>query len=83
MKFCPSPKVDAFNALNRVKGKHPHEGGYIAMQVEHYQANAKRVVVSARILLELLSGRMNYSEFAERYGFVAVDPMPHGEPNPF
>src|SRR6266542_902512 len=83
IQFFPAPKVDAFNALNRVKGKYPHEGGYIAMQTHQFQGNAKRVVVSARILLELLAGRMTYNEFAERYGFVPVDPFPARGPNPF
>ena len=26
---------------------------------------------------------MNYNEFTERYGFVAVDPFPSRGPNPF
>ncbi len=83
IQFFPAPKVDAFNALNRVKGKYPHEGGYIAMQNQQFRGNAKRVVISARILLELLAGRMTYNEFAERYGFVPVDPFPARGPNPF
>lgn len=82
IQFFPGPKADAFNALNRVKGKYPHEGGYIAMQ-HHLRGNARRVMISARILLELLAGRMSYNEFAERYGFVAVDPFPARGPNPF
>lgn len=83
IQFFPAPKVDAFNALNRVKGKYPHEGGYIAMQTQQFQGNATRVVISARILPELLAGRMTYNEFAERYGFVPVDPFPARGPNPF
>jgi hypothetical protein len=83
IQFFPSPRVDSFNALNRLKGKFPHEGGYMAMQNQQFRGNAKRVVISARILLELLAGRMTYDEFAERYGFVAVYPFPSRGPNPF
>jgi hypothetical protein len=83
MAFFPAPNIDSFNALNRLKGKYPHEGGYIAMQNQQFQGNAKSVVISARILLELLAGRMSYNDFAERYGFVAVDPFPARGPNPF
>jgi hypothetical protein len=84
MAFFPAPNIDSFNALNRLKGKYPHEGGYIAMQNQQFhQGNAKRVVISARILLELLAGRISYNDFAERYGFVAVDPFPARGPNPF
>jgi hypothetical protein len=82
-QFFPTPKVDAFNALNRVKGEYSQEGGYIAMQNQQFQGNARRVLISARILLELLAGRMTYDEFAERYGFVPVDPFPARGPNPF
>jgi len=83
IQFFPDPRVDAFNALNRLKGTYPNEGGYIAMQDQHFRGNARRVIISARILLELLAGRMSYNEFAKRYGFVAVDPFPAKEPSPF
>lgn len=83
IQFFPDPKADGFNALNRVKGKYPNEGRYIAMQDQHFRGNARRVVISARILLELLAGRMSYKNFAERYGFVAVDPFPERGLNPF
>ena len=53
------------------------------MQDQHFRGNARRVIISARILLELLAGRMSYNEFAKRYGFVAVDPFPAKEPSPF
>jgi len=82
-EFLPFPRVDAFNALNRGRGKYPNEGGYIAMQNQYYDKSSRRMVISARILLELLAGRMTYEEFAERYGFVEVDPFPPREPNPF
>jgi len=83
IQFFPEPKADAFNALYSVKGKYPHEGGYITMREEQYHGNATRITISARIILELLAGRMSYDEFAERYGFVAVDPFPARGPNPF
>lgn len=83
LEFLPTPRVDAFNALNRVRVIYPNEGGYIAMQNEYYDKASRRMVISARILLELLAGRMSYEEFAERYGFVAVDPFPAKAPNPF
>jgi hypothetical protein len=53
-----------------------------AMQDQYYDKASRRMVISARILLELLAGRMSYEAFAQRYGFVAVDPFP-SEPNPF
>lgn len=81
--FFPTPQVDAFNALNRMRGKYPHEGGYIAMQEQYFGNASSKVVISARILLELLAGRMSYEKFAERYGFIAIDPLPARGPNPF
>ena len=59
----PDPQCDTFNAINHLKGGNPQEGnknGALTM-------NSNEITISARILMELLAGRMSFQEFSDRY----------------
>jgi hypothetical protein len=67
--FLPPPESDAFNALNHLKGGNPQEGrknGELVM-------SSNEIRMSARTLMDLLSGRMTHEEFMSRH-----DDIPSG-----
>lgn len=64
--YLPEPETDAFNAMNHLKGGNPQEGnknGELSM-------SANEIRISARTLMELLSGRMTFQEFTDSYDLI-------------
>lgn len=62
----PETESDAFNAVNHLKGGNPQEGnknGELSM-------SSNEITISARTLMELLSGRMTSQEFTDRYDSI-------------
>jgi hypothetical protein len=66
LEVLPEPEADMFNALNHLRSKHSQEGrGNGEMTFGSHE-----VRISARTLLELLSGRLTFEEFVERYDSI-------------
>jgi hypothetical protein len=61
----PTPKRNAVNARNVLKGPKPHEGSKHGgeITVKEHEATVK---VSTRTLMELLAGRVSQEEFFQR-----------------
>jgi hypothetical protein len=65
----PKPESDAFNAVNHLKGGNPQEGN----KNGEFSMSSNEITISARTLMELLSGRMTFQEFTDR-----CDSIPSG-----
>ena len=61
----PTPKLNARNAINYLKGSTPHEGSRCAGEIIMEQ-NRTTVKISARLVLELLAGKISQEEFFRR-----------------
>ncbi len=67
IELLPQPESDAFNAINHLKGGSAQQGrknGELTM-------SSSEIRISARTLMELLSGRMTHNDFMNRYENVA------------
>jgi hypothetical protein len=65
-KQLPEPESNAFNALNHLRGRDPQEG----RRNGELTLSAKEIRISARMLMDLLSGRVTHEEFIERYDSI-------------
>ncbi len=63
----PKPVLDAANAVNHLKGKHPKEG---ISRYGGWKMGGGKVEISARALLLLLSGQISQEKFLEDHGLV-------------
>lgn len=82
LEVLPEPETDMFNAVNRLKGRHPQEGRKNGMTYG-LGTISNKVQISARTLLELLAGRLKHEDFLRQYGFVATEEFPQRGRNPF
>lgn len=66
VEFLPQPESDAFNALNHLRGGSPQEG----RQNGELTLSSKEIKISARALMELLSGRVTHEQFTKSYDII-------------
>jgi len=64
----PEAESDAFNAVNHLKGGNPQEGN----KNGEFSMSSNEITISARTLMELLSGRLTFQEFSDRYDSIPL-----------
>lgn len=62
----PEIENDAFNAVNHLKSGNPQEGN----KNGEFTMSSNEIRISARTVMELLSGRMTFQEFSDRYDSI-------------
>lgn len=86
--FFPLPESDAKNAINYLRytrSNNPNEGRshWGGLIENEYEDNTMEIKISAKALLDILSGTVTQQEFFERHHFVPTNLEPQNAWNPF
>jgi hypothetical protein len=81
-EFFPSPENDTCNAFNYLESRYPQEGVRRGMQTT-YKNDSIVIRIPTRMLMELLAGRLSFSDFSKLQGFEAWEGHPKLSENPF